>query len=204
MWWKWKKKTTYDVVEYWNQRDDPNSKIPNERNTKMHIDFVNSNIGTDDKILDFGPGIGRILPAYNEQNIITGYDISSKYKKRLLETAKKQKINLDLIVEDKVLTKFTFDDNQFTTAVSISVLLHQPPEHITNIMCELARISEKVIIVSWHDPTIPYDYADEERDKTKFCFNHNYKEICAENNLIINSWDYKSEGKQVYFIYEKK
>ena len=161
-------------------------------------------IEINDEILDFGPGVGRILPAYNKQNKITGYDISSKYKKRLLKTAKKQKINLNLIIEDKVLTKFAFDDNQFTTAVSISVLLHQPPEHIVNIMCELARISEKVIIVSWYDSTIPYDYADEERDKTKFCFNHNYKEICAKNNLIINSWDYKNEGKQVYFIYESK
>ena len=204
MWWKWKKKAAYDVVEYWNQRDDPNSKIPNERNTKMHIDFVNKNIGINDNILDFGPGIGRILPAYNKLNKITGYDISSKYKKRLLETAKKQKINLDLIIADKVLTKFAFDDNRFTTAVSISVLLHQPPENITNIMCELARISKKVIIVSWHDPAIPYDYADEERDKTKFCFNHNYEDICAKNNLNIYSWDYKSEGKQVYFIYGRK
>jgi len=111
---------------------------------------------------------------------------------------------LDLIIADKVLTKFAFDDNRFTTAVSISVLLHQPPENITNIMCELARISKKVIIVSWHDPAIPYDYADEERDKTKFCFNHNYEEICAKNNLNIYSWDYKSEGKQVYFIYGRK
>jgi len=204
MWWKWKKKAAYDVVEYWNQRDDPNSKIPNERNTKMHIDFVNKNIGINDNILDFGPGIGRILPAYNKLNKITGYDISSKYKKRLLETAKKQKINLDLIIADKVLTKFAFDDNRFTTAVSISVLLHQPPENITNIMCELARISKKVIIVSWHDPAIPYDYADEERNKTKFCFNHNYEEICAKINLNIYSWDYKSEGKQVYFIYGRK
>ena len=204
MWWKWKKKATYDVVEYWNLRDDPNSKNPDERNTKMHLNFVNSNIGIDDKILDFGPGVGRILPAYNENNEITGYDVSSKYKKRLFETAKKQNINLKLIIENKILTKFSFDDNQFDATVSISVLLHQPPENITNIMCELARISEKVLIVSWYDPTIPYDYADKKRDNTKFCFNHNYKEICKENNLIINYWDYKNEGKQVYFIYERK
>ena len=168
MWWKWKKKTAYDVVKYWNQRDDPNSKNPDERNTKMHINFVNSNIGIDDKILDFGPGVGRVLPAYNENNEITGYDISSKYKKRLFETAKKQNINLKLIIEDEILTKLSFDDNHFDATVSISVLLHQPPEHITNIMCELARISEKVIIVSWYDSTIPYDYANKKRDNTKY------------------------------------
>ncbi|HJM17008.1 MAG TPA: class I SAM-dependent methyltransferase [Candidatus Poseidoniia archaeon] len=204
MWWKWRKKATYDVVEYWNQREDPNSKIPNERNTKMHIDFVKSNINKADKILDFGPGVGRILPAYNKNNKITGYDISSKYEERLLKAAGEQKIDLNLIIEDKVLTKFSFKNNEFTTSVSISVLLHQPPEHITNIMCELARIAEKVIIVSWHDPKIPYDSIDEKRDKTKFCFNHNYKEICEKNNLIINSWDYKSEIKQVYLIYGKQ
>jgi len=204
MWWKWKKKAAYDVVEYWNQRDNPNSKDPNERNTQMHIDFVKSNIKKEEKIIDFGPGVGRILPAYHENSKITGYDISSKYKKRLLEAAKKQKIDLNLIVKDEILTVFSFNNNEFTTSVSISVLLHQPPEHITNIMCELARISEKVIIVSWHDSTRPYDMVGEKRDKTQFCFNHNYKEICDKNNLMITLWDYKSEAKQVYFIYEEK
>ena len=78
MWWKWKKKTAYDVVKYWNQRDDPNSKNPDERNTKMHINFVNSNIGIDDKILDFGPGVGRVLPAYNETVSYTHLTLPTK------------------------------------------------------------------------------------------------------------------------------
>ena len=36
-------------------------------------------------------------------------------------------------------------------------------------MCELARVSTKVVIVSWHNPTIPYDSADEKPDNSKFC-----------------------------------
>ena len=204
MWWKWKTGKRYDVVDYWNNRENPNSKNPNERNTQKHIDYVKSNIDGNDTILDFGPGVGRILPAYNRTNKITGYDISSKYRNRLLEAAEKEKINLELIVENKKITKFTFPDNCFDAAVSVSVLLHQPPEQIANVMSELARISKKVVIVSWYDSNKSYDLIGEKRDETKFSFNHNYKEICEENELKITSWDFDIEAKQAYFLYEKK
>ena len=202
MWWKTRKK--YDVVDYWNNRDNPNSKDPNERNTQMHIDYVRFNIDKHDRILDFGPGVGRILPAYKRTNKITGYDISSKYRERLLGTAEKERIDLELIVENKKITKFTFPNDAFDVVVSVSVLLHQPPEQISNIMCELARIAKKVVIISWYDSTKPYDLIGEKRDETKFSFNHNYKEICEENELKITSWDFDSEAKQAYFLYEKK
>ena len=48
MWWKWKTGKKYDVVDYWNNRDNPNSKNPNERNTQKHIDYVKSNIDGND------------------------------------------------------------------------------------------------------------------------------------------------------------
>ena len=48
MWWPWKPRKKYDVVEYWNNRENPNSKNPNERNTHLHIDYVNSNIDEQD------------------------------------------------------------------------------------------------------------------------------------------------------------
>ena len=68
-------------------------------------------------------------------------------------------------------------------------------------MCELARITRKVIIISWYDPTKKYDFIGDKRDETKFCFNHNYKEICEDNNLNIISWTYNIEAQQVYFLY---
>ena len=203
MWWPWKPRKKYDVVEYWNNRENPNSKNPNERNTQLHIDYVNSNIDEQDKILDFGPGVGRILPAYYRKNKITGYDISSKYKERLLKAAENEKIDLELVIETKKITKFVFSDGSFDCCVSISVLLHQPPEQIANVMCELARIGRKVIIISWYDPTKSYDRIGDERDETKFSFNHNYQEICKGNNLKIISWDYNDKAKQAYFLYEK-
>ena len=108
MWWPWKPRKKYDVVEYWNNRDNPNSKNPNERNTELHINYVKSNIDELDKILDFGPGVGRILPAYYRKNKVTGYDISSNYKERLLKAAKEEEINLELVIETKKITKFAF------------------------------------------------------------------------------------------------
>ena len=126
MWWPWKPRKKYDVVEYWNNRDNPNSKNPNERNTELHINYVKSNIDELDKILDFGPGVGRILPAYYRKNKVTGYDISSNYKERLLKAAKEEEINLELVIETKKITKFAFVNDSFDCCVSISVLLHQP------------------------------------------------------------------------------
>ena len=124
MWWKWRKKIEYDVIKYWNERENPNSNDPNQRNTNDHIKFVKSNIGSKDKILDFGPGIGRILPAYNSNNEIIGYDISSNYKARLIEAAKKLNLNFKLIVKKEKETKFTFNDNYFDAVVSTVSYTH--------------------------------------------------------------------------------
>ena len=110
---------------------------------------------------------------------------------------------MELVIETKKITKFVFGDAIFDCCVSISVLLHQPPEQIANVMCELARIGRKVIIISWYDPTKSYDRIGDERDETKFSFNHNYQEICKGNNLKIISWDYNDKAKQAYFLYEK-
>ena len=45
------KRTSYDVIEYWNKRVNPNSKNPNDRNTLKHISFVKENIPLNDKLL---------------------------------------------------------------------------------------------------------------------------------------------------------
>ena len=146
---------------------------------------------------------GTCASTYYRKNKVTGYDISSNYKERLLKAAKEEEINLELVIETKKITKFAFVNDSFDCCVSISVLLHQPPEQIANVMCELARIGRKVIIISWYDPTKSYDCIGEERDETKFSFNHNYQEICKDNNLKIISWDYNDKAKQAYFLYEK-
>ena len=203
MWWKWKKKVGYDVLKYWNERENPNSNDPNQRNTKNHIEFVKANTRKEDKILDFGPGVGRILPAYNTNNEIIGYDISSNYKDRLIKAAKTLNLNFKLIVKEEKVTKFSFSEHYFDSSVSISVLLHQPPKQIENIMRELARVSKKVVIISHYDTSIPYDSIDDNYDKSKYCFNHDYKKLCKVNDFKILTWKHNDRTKQIYFVYSK-
>lgn len=194
----------YNTVEYWNKRENPNSNNPDHRKTEEHIMFVKSNINEDDKILDFGPGVGRTIAAYKKNKNISGYDISSKYKERLLNAAKNNDVSIDLIIDKTTPTKFSFKENEFDVAVSVSVLLHQRPQDIENIMCELARVAKKVVIITWHSLDTPYHAFSPDTDYKIYCFNHDYKNICKKNNLKIHSWEYDDIATQAYFVYGKE
>ena len=110
----------YNEVSYWNKRTNPNSSNP--KTTEKHISFVNKNIKSKDKILDFGPGVGRILPAYENINKIWAFDVSSNYSKSLIAKSKKINLEIDLIINKKENIKLPYEDNQFDSVVCISVL----------------------------------------------------------------------------------
>ena len=192
----------YNTVKYWNKRRDPNSKNLIQKDTEKHCAFVVNNISKESMILDFGPGVGRILPSYSKTNKIVGYDISSKYKEKLLLLAKELDLDFKFILSSEIIKNLPFEDKQFDKAVSISVFLHQLPTDIENIMCELARVSKKVIAVSWYDLGTKIDDVSSVIGKNH-CFNYDYKELCKKNNLILFEYSYDKEAKQIYFVYGK-
>lgn len=111
----------YNEVGYWNRRYEPNAaNVP----TDKHIKYVSENIMGCSRILDFGPGVGRIFDAYRDVNEVVGYDISDKYKSRVLNKAREYPFIFDLIIFKKMPIELPFDDDYFDAAISVNVFLH--------------------------------------------------------------------------------
>lgn len=192
----------YNEVAYWNKRTNPNSSNP--KTTEKHISFVNKNIKSKDKILDFGPGVGRILPAYENINKIWAFDVSSEYSKKLMDKSKKINLEIDLTVNKEENIKLPYEDNQFDSVVCISVLLHQRPQNIINIMKELSRVGKKVIVVSWYEEGKSFSDSDTESKNNVYCFNYDFKKLCNDNNMEISQWEVHRDLNQSFFVFNKK
>jgi ubiquinone/menaquinone biosynthesis C-methylase UbiE len=184
----------YDTLKYWNKRKSPNSKGI-ELDTPIHLSFLKKHLSGAVSVLDFGPGNGRLLEAYVGINEVEGYDISSIYKDRILEKATSLKVNFSLTI-GKNVEKLHYKTDEFDAAVATEVLLHQKPEYINLIMLELARVSSKVVAISWMECGIPFNI------ERGHCFHYNYFKLCEQNNLEII--DFQKYKKQIMFVYRKK
>ena len=56
---------SYDKIEYWNSRNDPNNDFCRSH-TSNHIKITRPFIGKNQNILEYGPGVGRMLELYKE------------------------------------------------------------------------------------------------------------------------------------------
>lgn len=152
--------------------------------------------------MDFGPGVGRLLLAYDGLVVrtVVGYDISTLYKGRVIEEAKRYGYHFVFTTENK-LTRLPFKDLEFPVAVAAEVLLHQRPENILRVMGELARVAEKVIVITWMEE--PHDKARPSPSNRKgHCFSYNYPRICEEQNWDIG--DITKYRRQVFFVYGRQ
>lgn len=183
-------------------RKNPNSNLKFLRNDEAHIDFVKKNVSVASKVLDFGPGVGRIFPAYTEAKSIMGYDITNQHKHTLVERARKLSLDFDLVSVERIEKHLPFREDQFDIAVCVSVLLHQRPINLINTMSELGRVSKKCVVISLYDRS--QKFCPLQQDGTNsHVYNYDYKKICKENKWKIISWHDDKIRKQAFFTYEK-
>ena len=99
----------YDEVKYWNERSVPTS--GDEAYTKAHIKFIRGEIKDHIPImLDFGPGVGRMFPAYDGLvRDVVGYDISTLYSDALIEKAKSYDFHFGLVTAKRI-KELPFED----------------------------------------------------------------------------------------------
>ena len=192
----------YNEVDYWGNRKNPNSS--DTKTTNKHINFIKNKILGKNKILDFGPGVGRILPAYSDSNDITGFDVSDNYKTIIVNSAIELGLNFKLETNPTYNNILPYSDNTFESVVCVSVLLHQRPQNIIKILKELSRVGDEVNVVSWFEEGKSYDDTNINYNGNKYCFHYDYKKICEENSLTIKEWKLHSDLKQVFFTYGKK
>jgi SAM-dependent methyltransferase len=185
----------YNKIEYWGNRQNPNNKSGIQAvgvHTKIVEPFIDDNLN----ILEYGPGIGRMVDLYRSQDQISFYDISSIYKDRLQEKCKNIGLKIDqCIIDDSGEITTPFNDNEFDVVCVFEVLLHCPETEIAKVINELSRIAKKVLVVTWYDG-----------GKSKcvgHCWTRDYKAMLIENGMGIVHWDENSLPQQTFFIYEK-
>jgi len=176
----------YDPITYWNHRKNPNQ----HRNpTSLEKDFLMPEIKQANKILEVGPGIGRLFSLYGPEDEVCGIDISERYEHKVKSRAAAYGLNY----EHEVLNFYKYQglpykSKLFDLCIAVKVLLHTTPNQIDFLMCEMARVAEKVMITS--------KIGD---DPARHVFNHNYREIIERNNLCIIDGDII--GNQIHLIY---
>ena len=181
---------TFNEYKYWNTRLHPTSQ--DDEYTDTHLKYISKHILGAERLLDFGPGIGRTLSAYKGIGYVEGYDVSTRYKKYALKRA--SELGLPFIYTINTsgdLTYIPYEDKWFDVVVACTVLLHQKPENIIFVMKELIRISKKVIVITWMGVTT-----------ASYSFSHDYFEICKEQGWIMSNIKYFKS--QIFFCYAGK
>ena len=183
---------SYNIVNYWNDRKEPNS-INTVTNTKLinkQVDFFSSYLEAGMNVLDVGPGVGRLAKSYTGVNL-TVFDISEIYKDKLLKEYKKYNINVKNIdIKKENWSRLPYKTNQFDAVTSALVLLHQPPETIKNVMSEILRVGKKFICIT-----------TEIKTSASHVFNHDYRKIIEGMDLKYNEKEVTDIG-QIYFTVE--
>jgi len=200
--------TEYLEDRYWNMRAYPTTPTMTAEKTQEHIDYIKSHLGSmDNKILDFGPGIGRTFAAYKDVYSVQAVDVSMLYTDRVKAEAAKYDFQFALKYITTAGTQekgLPFKDNEFDVAVASEVLLHQRPENIVRIMAELARVAKQVIVISWAPATgMPCidPFAPPMVSGSHHCLPYDYKALCERLEYTMEDVQYTED--QIYFTYRK-
>ena len=185
----------YDEVTYWNSRKNPNSPRAVYVQDK-HLNYIESHLKGCSYILDFGPGVGRTFPAYKDMVSVSCFDITEQHLEVLKLAASKYDFDFKFLMVDKVKKLNQYSTKEFDAVVASQVLLHQTPLNIEMVMSELARVSNKVIVITWRDNNL-----EEGANSGEHCFNHDYLKICGKNNWIYSNIKYYKDD--MYFVYKE-
>ena len=187
---------SYNKIKYWNNRKDPNSK----KGIKIaddQIKWMSPFVEDHYNVLEYGPGVGRLLPLYKKLEHINFYDISKIYEKQVRQRSRDLNINIkEYVIDTTNNIKTTFTDNQFDLVIASAVLLHVSEKEIKEVMKELARIGNKVLVTTWYDKKI--------KTRGDYCWSRDYKKIINNMGMEIELWKENAFHNQLGFIYKVK
>jgi ubiquinone/menaquinone biosynthesis C-methylase UbiE len=189
----------YREIDFWRKKKWPNARVPQSQLEKYSLKYLREFVGKAKTILDFGPGVGRMFPAFKDAHTVEGFDISGKWRNELARAAKHYKFKFNLTVSDKIGV-LPYQDKSFDVAVAMAVFLHQRPAHIEKIMRELIRVSNKVIVGTYMHKG--KDFSTVGTDKSKY--NHDYIGICRLNGWKASPIKYGSTKSFIYFYYTER
>jgi hypothetical protein len=166
----------YDPYTYWNARKNPNKSdgVP-----PWIIPYVSRFTAGVERVFELGPGIGRTFDVYSRGQSLTTLDLSRQYAEALGARAADRGLRLEQHFLEGPAAAFPFPDDAFELGVCLQVLMHVPPQHIAHSMRELARVSQRTIIIAGVNPAW--------NDKAQHCFNHDYLRVCGEIGCVADA-----------------
>lgn len=185
----------YNKLSYWSKRKDPNSN-ESKATRNLQIEWTKKYLKEGDNILDYGPGILRLVELYKGDYNINFYDITDNYKSTVESKCNENGIEIKKYIIDSIgIIKTPFNDDEFDVVLCSEVFLHSPDNEIVDLICELGRIGKKVVVTTWYENG-KYVY------NNNHCWTRDYKKILEDNGLNIIHWEEDLfNNKQVGFVY---
>lgn len=194
----------YDPVEYWNSRDQPNTDA-NPGISPAHRAVFDRHLKHGARVLELGPGIGRLFPVYEGCSELATLDLTHQHEATLKTVASQYDLPLRQEFLNDALAPFPFADQSFDLAVSAYVFIHVPFENIRHSMSEMARVAQRAIVFATSNPNWPKTEA--ERKPSSHCFDHDYDALCRELGMkIVDRVEFpnpKLNRTGLAFAYEK-
>ncbi|SNR72473.1 class I SAM-dependent methyltransferase [Puniceibacterium sediminis] len=174
----------YNPAEYWNTRDQPNTGAK-PGVSKPHADFFAKHVSADARILEMGPGIGRMFPLYAGARDATfsTVDLTEQHRATLDAAAAAEGLTVKQNHIKNPDDPYPFEDKSFDVTVSSFVLLHVPFEYIRKTMLEMLRVSHRVVVFDANVSTRAKSEA--ERTPSTHVFGHDYEALCSELGLTV-------------------
>jgi len=147
-------------LQFWKDRIDTAVKphysvyVVHEHGWKLiyqhHVSIIDKVIDKTEKVLDAGCGYGRMAVCFTKEKY-TGVDFSPDF----IELAKQNNSDYKFLVAD--MKDLPFKDNEFDWSFCISIKKmicdNLGEEEWNNMLKELKRVSKKVLILEYEDPT---------------------------------------------------
>lgn len=166
---------SYDPKSYWNAREHPNT-LADPGISPLESGFIAPRIAGAASLLEMGPGVGRLFPLYRGVPRVDTLDLSTNYRTRAGDAARRAGITVTDHYIDDPLAEFPFADGAFDVGIACHVLMHVPFANIAHTMRQIARTCRKVVVVSAYNRNWPLPGTDHRPDW--HCFTHDYAALC--------------------------
>lgn len=168
---------SFNSVEYWRNRKATYGFCNTSKTELGEVDrkFIETYLKTNQYILDYGVGDGKLFPLYEKYNSdVVGFDIVNYYDLQPI-----RKFPYKNLVSDSIRQLIEFKDNEFDLCCCINTIAHVEPQYIDIVLLDIKRVSKTAIFTAYEN----FDEYNKQFDK--HCFNYNYTEILRRNNIEL-------------------